>query len=300
MSGFLTKLPDLGIIEITGEDAASFLQGQFTSNLGEINHHQSAFSAWCNAQGRVIATFLVFRDLDRYLLLLPCTLIDSVCQRLRLFVLRSSVVISSQRLYTCIGLSGQHTKTISDILNDPEVFKVTISGDEADRIILVAPAAKLEELHRQLACVGVRSAELSLWQQEDNNTAIPWLFAQTSGEFLPQELNLEAIGALSYNKGCFPGQEIIARIHFRGRVKRSLCQGYIESSTLVPEPGTRIFTQPDANTVGMIINSVRVSDKLVSLLAVIDSDLPDSGQAIVVDSDELFHFVPISPRANKD
>jgi len=297
VNSYLTHLPSTAIIEVSGEDASAFLQGQFTSDLGKIGYQQSAFSAWCNAQGRVITTFLVFRDKDRYLLLLPDTLIDSVCQRLKLFVLRSRVVISHQTRYTCIGLSGPHAKTIAETLDNPDMFTMNIAGVDTDRIILVAPSEILDDLQTRLGGVGVQSAAPGLWQLEDINTGIPWLDPQTSGEFLPQELDLENIGALSYNKGCYPGQEIIARLHFRGRAKRSLCQGQIESGTPVPGPGTRLFSASGSGTNGIVITSVQVSDELVRLLAVIDTELQDSGQA-VLDSGDLVHFTPVALRTS--
>jgi len=297
VNSYLTHLSSFAIIEVSGNDASAFLQGQFTSDLGEIGNHQSAFSAWCNAQGRVIATFLVFRDKNRYLLLLPDTLIDSVSQRLRMFVLRSHVVISKHTQYTFIGLSGTHAKTIVDTLDNPDVFKVQIAGTETDRIILIVPTEILDDLQTRLGGVDVQPAAPGLWQLEDINTGIPWLNPHTSGEFLPQELDLENIGALSYNKGCYPGQEIIARLHFRGRAKRSLCQGRIESGTPVPGPGTRLFSASGSGTSGMVISSVQVSDGLVRLLAVIDTELQDSGQA-VLDSGDLVHFTPVALRTS--
>jgi len=297
VNSYLTHLSSFAIIEVSGNDASAFLQGQFTSDLGEIGNHQSAFSAWCNAQGRVIATFLVFWDKNRYLLLLPDTLIDSVCQRLKMFVLRSHVVISKHTQYTCIGLSSTHVKTIVDTLDNPNVFTTKIAGTQTDRIILILSTEILEEMLTRLASVGVQPAGPGLWQEEDIHTGIPWLSPQTSGEFLPQELDLEYIGALSYNKGCYPGQEIIARMHFRGRAKRSLCHGHTESGTSVPAPGTRLFSAPGSATTGMVISSARVSDALVRLLAVIDTELQDTGRA-VLDGGDLVHFTPVSPRTN--
>lgn len=297
MNSYQTHLSSLAIIEVSGSDASSFLQGQFTSDLSETDDHQSTLSAWCNAQGRVITTFLVFRDKDRYLLLLPDTLIDSVCQRLKMFVLRSRVVISKQTQYACIGLSGPQATTIVATLDKPNVFTTKIAGTDTDRVILIVPAELLEELQTRLGTEGVQSVAPGLWQQEDIDTGIPWLNPPTSGEFLPQELSLENIGALSYNKGCYPGQEIIARLHFRGRVKRSLCAGQIASGTSVPGPGTRLFSATGSITTGIVISIARVSDTHVRLLAVIDTEHQATGQ-LVLDAGDLVHFTPVSSRTS--
>jgi len=276
---YLTPLPYLGVIEVSGEDAPAFLQGQFTSNLTDIDEHGHQFSAWCNAQGRVICTLRVILHDNRYLLVLPRELTASVCQRLKMFVLRSRVVISDQSShYRCIGQSGTPT--------NPEVPAVIRVSLDKDRTLMLLPADQLTSVTDTMP-----NAE-PLWRLADIRAGIPWICLQTSAEFLPQELALEPLGALSYNKGCYPGQEIIARLHFRGRVKRKLCQGYIESTASDPEIGAKIIGHTGPQTVGLVVNRVRESQDRVAVLAVIDLDLVTT-DTLQLESSVALHYEPI-------
>ena len=256
-----------------------FLQGQFTSNLSGIEQHGHQFSAWCNAQGRVICTLRIILHDNRYLLVLPRELTASVCQRLKMFVLRSKVVITEQSShYHCLGQAG--TTANPEV---PDVIRVTLETDRALMLVTADPLVSISNT--------TPDAE-PLWQLDDIRAGIPWICTQTSAEFLPQELALEPLGALSYNKGCYPGQEIIARMHFRGRVKRMLCKGYIDSTGSEPEIGAKIIGHTGAQTVGLVVNRVRESQDRVAVLAVIDLDLASS-DTLRLESDVTLHYEPI-------
>jgi len=273
---YLTTLPSFGVIEVSGEEAPAFLQGQFTSNLPAIDEYGHQFSAWCNAQGRVICTLRIILHDNRYLLVLPQELTASVCQRLKMFVLRSKVVITDQSShYHCLGQAG--TPINPEV---PATIKVTL---EPDRTLMLIPAGPLTS-----ATDTTPNAE-PLWQLADIRAGIPWICTQTSAEFLPQELGLEPLGALSYNKGCYPGQEIIARMHFRGRVKRMLCTGYIDSTGSVPEIGAKIIGHTGPQSVGLVVNRVRESQDRVAVLAVIDLDLATT-DTLQLESGVALHY----------
>jgi folate-binding protein YgfZ len=287
---YLTPLPSFGVIEVSGEDAPAFLQGQFTSNLADIDDHGHQFSAWCNAQGRVICTLLVIRDNHRYLLVLPDTLIENVCQRLKMFVLRSRVVITDLRIrYRCVGLGGM----VDMNSTAPGVICVAVAGNESGRQLLIATSDDLDTFSRELNLPLVPQMQ-DYWQLADLTGGIAWINPQTSGEFLPQELDLEALGALSYNKGCYPGQEIIARLHFRGRVKRRLCQGRVTSDTTNPVPGATVISLSSGQTVGHVLYSARASINEVHLLCVIDLDLA-ADNTLKLDSGEPLHYTAHRP-----
>jgi tRNA-modifying protein YgfZ len=284
---YLTSLPSFGVIEVSGEDASAFLQGQFTSNLADIGDQGHQFSAWCNAQGRVICTLLVIRDNHRYLLVLPDTLIENVCQRLKMFVLRSRVVITDQRSrYRCAGLGDMADMNYTA----PGVIRVAVAGTESGRHLLIATTDDLDSFRRDTN-LPVTPDIQDHWQLADITGGITWIYSQTSGEILPQELDLEPLGALSYNKGCYPGQEIIARLHFRGRVKRRLCQGQITSDTTTPAPGVIVINQSSGQTVGHVLYSARASANEVRLLCVIDLELA-ADNTLKLDSGEPLHYTP--------
>ncbi len=298
MNNYLTHLSDLGIIEITGSDAPEFLQGQFTCDISDIKNHQSRFSAWCNAQGRVICSFLILRDNDRYLLMLPEVLIATVSTRLKVFVLRAKVGLTTRsRQYFCTGISGYDANDIADRLNNTgsqrePVLQAAVSPFETGRTILLIPSDTLDSYHSRLASAGLQLSDHQAWKIADIEAGIAWIYPQTNGELMPQELNLERIGGLSYNKGCYPGQEIIARLHFRGRQKRRLCYGYLESSYAEMQIGAKLHAGAESSIVaGIIINSVRESRDMVRILAVIDIDQAGTN-TVVTENGQPLHFTP--------
>jgi len=272
VNNVISRLSHLGVIEISGDDASSFLQGQFTSDITQLREQQSQFSAWCNPQGRVIANFLIIRDAEHYLLLLPAELLHKICQRLKMFVLRSKVTITDKTgEYICAGIHGEQAIAALDAYlkqNNPDNILCTLSGN---RRIVIGMSADIESLLSDLSAAGIAVHDYPTWQRLDMEYGIPWILANTSEQVLPQELNLDNTGGLSYNKGCYPGQEIIARLHFRGQVKRRLFTGQMESATVLA-PGSKLSAGPDSASSGIIINSATDSDKMVRILAVVNTE----------------------------
>jgi len=270
VNNIISNLSHLGIIEITGDDASSFLQGQFTSDITQLREQQSQFSAWCNPQGRVIATFWIIRDAERYLLLLPTELLQKFCQRLKMFVLRSKVTITDKTgEYSCAGIHGEHAFAALDTyLQQHSPVNVVCTALTSRRILVGMPVA-IEPLLTSLSNAGIAVHDFPTWQRLDIEEGIPWILTETSEQVLPQELNLDNTGGLSYNKGCYPGQEIIARLHFRGQVKRRLFAGQL-SSAMMPTPGSKLSVGSDSATSGIIINSASDVDETIRVLAVVN------------------------------
>lgn len=273
MNNYVTHLPSLGILEISGNDARSFLHGQLTSDILSLEEGQSSWSAWCQANGRVITTLLITMTAGHYYLILPADMAEAVHKRLKMFVLRAQVKVDNiSDRYACLGAHIDPAETEADPINwDFSIIRARLPNDE-QRTHWITGRSELTALLSGLASNGIRIINDQRWQQQDINSGIVWISAATTDQALPQELGLEQLHGLSYDKGCYPGQEIIARLHFRGRQKRQLCTARSDTPAL---PGTTVSNATGTNT-GLVLAAAREIDGKTLLLLLVDTELtPD-------------------------
>lgn len=224
LTGFLSP------ISVQGADATAFLHGQFTTDITGLAPGRACLSAWCDAKGRAIATFILARQNEAFLLLAPDDIKETFVKRLKMFVLRADVTIADAEE--------------EDIPQFPH-----LPGTDGDL------------------------SETALIRQ-----GIPLLHPGTSGRFLPQELNLDKLDAVSFTKGCYPGQEIIARLRYRGAVKRRLCHAITDNSTLLA-PGAGLLPEGEEQNIGTVINSA-ITGKDQELLIILDRPFIEFGQVV--------------------
>jgi len=280
-----SDLSYLAIIEISGADAESFLNAQFTSNIKNLSEHQLQFSAWCNPKGQVKITFYIYRHADNFYILLPEGLKESFLKQLSMYILRADVQLtdlsdSHSRLGLCLKKSDMEKSDVgqSDILNQlPDNLAVLpLASTETEvgqsRYIIVTDIQQAESIRESLT-EQLTESDSSVWKGLDIQTGIPWLTLETAEKFLPQMLNLDLMEALDYQKGCYPGQEIIARLHYRGELKRNLylatCTSKETPKKITPVAGTSIVSSD--KSVGTVIQT-QTDVKTTYLLAVIDND----------------------------
>lgn len=258
----ITDLSHLGLLDIRGNDAGEFLHKQFTLDVRTLVECRATMTAWCNPKGRALASFILYRLSDTYGLILSTDLIDTIGKRLRMFVLRADVIISDPGpTQPCIGITGQQAaagleQRLGSIPATPwqvlRVDRVTIlrlpSGQA--RFLVTGPADELAELWTSMEVSGCCAAATEQWLLADIEAGLPWITAATSELFLPQMLDLDRTGGLAYDKGCYPGQEVIARLHYRGEVKQRLYRG--ESASAPPLPGTALYGT-DGQRAGTVI-----------------------------------------------
>ena len=281
-NNIISDLSYLAIIEVSGADAESFLNAQFTSNIKKLPEHQLLFSAWCNPKGQVKTTFYIFCHTDNFYILLPEGLKLSFLKQLTMYIFRADVQLTDQsdtltRLGLCVEKSDLEQL---DILNQlPDVLAVlplasteTALSSRQSRYIIVTDIEQAESIRKTLT-EQLTESDSSVWKGLDIQAGIPWLTQETSEIFLPQMLNLELMGALDYQKGCYPGQEIIARLHYRGELKRNLylttCTSKDTPEKVTPEPGASIVSSEN-KTVGTVIQA-QTDVETTYLLAVIDN-----------------------------
>jgi folate-binding protein YgfZ len=214
--------PALGVLAFRGPDAARFLQGQLSANIEQLAPGASTFAGFHNPQGRVIAILAVACAAPEELhALLPRELAADVAQRLGKFVLRAKVLIADESSqWRAIGVSGEST------------LRAAATFAWGARRVLLAKAGDVDALDDAVA----REA----WERADVAGGLPQVYAATRETFVAQMLNLDLLGAIAFDKGCYTGQEVIARAHYRGRVKRRLQRWHNPSGTpLAPGQAAR-------------------------------------------------------------
>ena len=277
-------------LKVEGADAAGFLHSQLTTDVAGLASGQAGLSAWCDPKGRVIATFILARLDETYWLLLPGALKEVFIKRLKMYVLRSAVNIVDATCApgSCATVSvpaKDITTLLPGLAANPDQSVIchndyTLVTYPADVTTILTGREKISRLRR-----AYETYFLDMDRRTLNKTSIrqgiPWLQAETSGRFLPQELNLDTLNALSFDKGCYPGQEIIARLRYRGEVKRYLCYATTENRTPL-EPGAGLVSEEEGKNIGAVVNST-VTDKGQELLVVLERDHIESGKVIVKD-----------------
>ncbi len=183
-------------LQVTGPDAFGFLQAQLTIDLLKLEPQMLQVTAWCNANGRVAIVLLIAAIDDAYLLTLPRSLAEQALRRIRLYKIGRKVEVQSIAIEHC--RPGDENALI--LAHAPQRALRIAAGEAAPGSPAALPGALLDDIRHGL----------------------PWIVATTSDRFLPQTLGLDQLGGLSYRKGCYPGQEVIARVHYRGRVTRTL------------------------------------------------------------------------------
>jgi len=268
------------ILEITGNDRYAFLQNQFTNDL-DNNKFTSQLSAWCNPKGKVIANFVIINTKSSYLLIFKKDLKDYVFKKLNMYILRSKVTINDiSNLYLLLGLSNLNKLELNNssiLLEDGDVKfinkqYITRLPDFSGRYLIAGNTKSfkntIEELKEKIEFVNDTT-----WELLDILSKIPWITFENKERYLPQMINLDKLKAVSFKKGCFTGQEVIARIHYRGRVKR--CLELIKSKYEM-HAGCHLYLKNTGKKVGEILNSSYKIDDAFFGLAVIESDKLDN------------------------
>lgn len=236
----ITAVAGLAIIKVCGKEAETFLQGQLTCNIKEINDSNSFFAAFCNAKGRTISTLLIFKKADDFLLILPNVLVGKVIQKLRLYVLRSDVLlVDASDEFCLIGLTmnnpeipATYPKSNFAVTHDSGIIIKLPSKD--NRFLFVCSAAAAKSVWSEFMQNNNTSISNSqTWTYQDISAGLPWLTETSSEDFIPQMLNIDKLGGISFNKGCYTGQEIVARTHYLGKAKRELFLAECDKTDLV-------------------------------------------------------------------
>lgn len=255
------RLHDWGVIRAHGEDAATFLQGQLTSDVLGVGARQARLAGYCSAKGRLLATFVVWRDAaGDYLLACSADLLAATLKRLSMFVLRAKCKLTDATGDVPLwGLAGEAGLAALGGPAPGAAWGVAaIDGTAGGGQVVRLPDARVggAAVPRALLAAGdlprpAPPLDAAAWRWLEARSGTARIVAATTEQFVPQMVNLEAVGGVSFQKGCYPGQEVVARSQYRGTLKR---RAFVVSSQAVLQPGQEVFHDADpGQPAGMVV-----------------------------------------------
>ena len=288
----ICELSELDVLCVTGSDAEKFLQSQLTSDVNKLDNLSWQRSCWCSPEGRVLSIIRLIRHTrTHYWLIVPSIESTKIANRLTRFVLRANVKITTLNAndYRVIGTIGQEifeslpqlATTSSDdfISSGAGLFWLTESS-RPKRAIAIGPNKTVHTVFEELTKIAVQT-NYDSWAHADILAGVPEIKGELVEQFLPQMLNLDLTGSIDFEKGCYPGQEIIARTKYLGRIKRRTMRVYSKSKL---KPSDTITSHE--SKVGTVLVSVpnerhvHVGLAVVSLAALSLGDLRVRGNKI--------------------
>lgn len=281
----ITPLAHLGLIAVRGDDAASFLHNLLTNDVTGLGANDVRRAGFCTPKGRMLADFLVWRDVDGVILQLSADLLPPLLKKLSMYVLRAKAKLSdASESMARIGLAGPqaHALLAQQGLPQPTPLQQqafdggTVIGLDAQRFEIVIAADKVAALWSALRAGGAQPAGIDTWHSLDVAAGIPLITAATSEEFIPQMVNFELIGGVGFKKGCYPGQEIVARTQYLGKIKRRMYRAHVDGTAAAA--GTQVYsTETGDQSCGMVVTSAAVPGGF-DLLLVAQSSAAATGE----------------------
>ncbi len=240
----MARLPHLGVIRVEGEDAAKFLHGQLTQDFALMALSEARLAAFCSAKGRMLASFIgLKRSPTEILLVCSRDLLPATLKRLSMFVLRAKARLSdASDAYTLRGLAGPAVTLVAGTAGNPwtklDVGDASVvflyPADGVARVLWIAPVGVAEPVAQVLDTAG--------WLRSEVRSGVATITAPIVEAFVPQMLNYESVGGVNFRKGCYPGQEVVARSQFRGTLKR---RAFLARSDAPMAAGEEVFQQED-------------------------------------------------------
>jgi len=256
-----TPLPQLGLLKVTGDDSQSFLQSLLTNDVAELAVNQSQLTGFCNAKGRLFALFLLIRRQDAYQLVLPSSMCQLLLQRLSMYVLRAKVTITNETNNVALLSINNNDISHASTLGLNEDCYQSLAHNQC---LCIIPKDKIEAVLSQFKELNWSLNSEKTWNIGTIDTGLPMIFPETKEKFTPQQVNLDLVNGVSFKKGCYPGQEVVARLHYLGSPSRRMFKAEI-ASTQCPTVGDEIVNEA-GNTAGHIVCSEMASDSLVKVL----------------------------------
>lgn len=259
-SATLIALPELGVVSVKGVDAVSFLQSQLTNDVARLPPDRVQLSGYCTPKGRLLGTFHQWRTDDSVFLRMPREVIGSIVKRLSMFVLRAKAKVTDVSdawstyallgegtpLLTQAGLALPDTPWTSALSDGTRVDRMLPTPDGAPRFLITLPSDS--KLHESSAAAQTSS---NLWWLSEIEAAVPTIFAATQEKFVPQMINFEVLGGVDFKKGCYPGQEIVARSQYLGKLKRRMNIAHVDATDV--EAAADIYHSDAAQPIGAVV-----------------------------------------------
>lgn len=278
-------LDDRGLLSVRGSDAAGFLHGQLSTDVLGLATGESSLTSYSDARGRLLLVGRLYAETDRFLLEIPNDRLEPVRQQLAKYVLRADVHIENAT-DTCarLAVAGHSAAIALGALVDslPAEPGQSVLTEAGARIVRLAGPRPRWQVHGEPGAVRIVEDQLTghtveidsaQWRLLDIEAGIPAVHEATAGHFVAQMLNLDRLGAIDFRKGCYPGQEVIARTHYLGRIKRRMHLLHLPGATLAPAPGASV--QQGGKRVGEVVEGAPLAGNGSLLLAVVHNEAED-------------------------
>ncbi|SAK53827.1 folate-binding protein YgfZ [Caballeronia glebae] len=263
-AGAYMPLTQFGVIDVKGEDAATFLHTQLTNDVQHLDASTARLAGYCSPKGRLIGSFLMWRTADAVRLLIAHDVQAAVQKRLSMFVLRAKAKLTDATPdVAAVGFAGDVRAALSGIFDAlPDGVHVKVEGPHGSlirvpdaahrsRFLWVGPKADVEAQLAKLDAKLKRVPE-QMWDWLDIHAGEPRITHATVEQFVPQMVNFDVLGAVNFRKGCYPGQEIVARSQYRGTIKRRTALAHVDHAT----PGAELFHSADpGQPCGLVVNA---------------------------------------------
>ncbi|MBC7415541.1 MAG: folate-binding protein YgfZ [Herminiimonas sp.] len=294
---FVVPLTAFGLIAANGAEAATFLHNQLTNDVENLGTDEVRLAGYCTPKGRLLATFLLWKTGDTIYLQLPLELQATIQKRLQMFIMRAKATLTDADQQTIqLGLAGSaasaalstwfpvlpaapHAKVDSAAgslmrLADSRRSSDAAPGVEDVPLYLWTTDGATAQAAWPTLIARLQPASAAAWQLAQVRAGIASITAATQEKFVPQMVNFEAVGGVNFQKGCYPGQEIVARSQYLGKLKRRMMPATVAAEAIAP--GTEVFAETDPDQAcGMVVNAAPVpggSDCLVEIkLAALES-----------------------------
>ncbi len=270
-TAYFQTINDYGLLKITGADAQKFLQGQITADLELVSENQAQLGGYCNVQGRLHAIFYVLKIEQDYLLMMPNSVLDHCQATLQKYAVFFQVEIVQEQSYAIVAkvasrADGEVSASAEHLNFDP-ILKILAIGKL--QLHLVEHQAKAELIEQLKAHTEIVEQQQHLLNFEQIQLSIPMIFGETIESLLPHSIGLPQAGGVNFEKGCYTGQEIVARMHYRGNLKTHAHKLKLSALT---KAGAEVHNQ-QAKKLGELIYSAQVTSELIGLASLSDKAL---------------------------
>ncbi|RLU06324.1 folate-binding protein YgfZ [Pseudomonas prosekii] len=281
-SAFFCTLSHEGVLAVRGADAGKFLQGQLTCNINYLSDNLSSLGARCTQKGRMQSSFRILLESDGVLLAMATELLEPQLADLKKYAVFSKSKLTDESAawvrfgldHGDVALSSLGLELPADtdsVVRNDGLIAIRVSPQRAELWVAADQAASIKGKLAALLAEG----ELNQWLLGQIRAGIGQVMPSTRELFIPQMLNLQAVGGVSFKKGCYTGQEIVARMQYLGKLKRRLYRLQLEGSEL-PEPGTQLFAPTHNSSIGEVVIAAR-GEQNIELLAVLQAEAAESG-----------------------
>ena len=286
--GMVAALTHLGVLAVSGTDAESFLHNQLTNDVLELRPGSMHLGGYCSPKGRLLATLLIWKTDDGVMLVMPRELLPGIQKRLQMFVLRSKVTIADVSEQTV--LIGAAVPDLQEIgFSETDGLNATWpSAAGLQRALWMGPVESAMHLWNTLSET-LTSTSASYWRWLDIRAGLPMVVEATREQFVPQMVNFDLVGGVNFRKGCYPGQEIVARSQYLGKLKRRMLLASTQAE--VAAAGMEIFSEADpGQPCGLVVNSEKNPEGTWDLLVEIKLEAAQTPVHLGAANGQLLQF----------